>query len=471
MSIRMLGWLAIAFAGGALAGTPLPQDGVYDDLFGNYLPGRTLFQGIEDDGEAAYGVHEQPDGRLVLAGAYGAIRLSASGVPDSSFGNNGLGVAGMLAIQPLGLSASYLFPVAIVGQPDGKLVVVGSVEDENGRFVYAACRASADGVPDASYGDNGCATYAVEADRTQYAAAAAVDAQGRVVVGGWGNFSFGQKMVVVRFTTGGTLDQAFGTNGRAVLLRFGEIAGEETSEVLGAITFDANQRILVAGMATLSSDGDFAVARLGAEGRLDTGFGDEGARLVDVMGQHLYDGANAIAVQRSGRIIVGGFAHFSNASEVGMTIVGLTPSGDVDMSFGNSNGEFIVWPYASSAYAQCYGLVIQQDGKIVMIGYTDNPNNFGAAGQDMAIVRLTPNGDALDGTFASFGVFTDGFNLGTESDDFSRFDRLLAATLQGNRIVAVGGARANWPNESFVAIRLTEDNLLADGFEIPFDLP
>lgn len=470
MSIRWLGWLAIAFAGGALAGTPLPQDGVYDDLFGNYLPGRTLFQGIVDDAEAAYGVLAQPDGRLVLAGGYGAIRLSASGVPDPSFGNNGLGAAGMLALQPLGPLASYLFPVAIVRQSDGKLVVVGSVADENARYLYAACRTSADGVPDASYGENGCATYAIEAGHQQYAAAAAVDAQGRVVVGGWGNFSFGDKMAVVRFTTGGTLDQTFGTNGRTVLLRFGEIAGE-TSDVLGAITFDANQRILVAGMATVAGDGDFAVARLNAEGRLDASFGDGGARLVDVMGQHLYDVANAIAVQRGGRIIVGGFAHFSSASAVGMTVVGLTPSGDVDTSFGDSNGEFIVWPYASSAYAQCYGLVIQEDGKIVMIGYTDNPDNFGAAGQDMAIVRLMPNGDALDGTFASFGVFTDGFNLGTEADDLSRFDRLMAATLQGNRIVAVGGARANWPNESFVAIRLTEDNLLADGFEIPFDLP
>jgi uncharacterized delta-60 repeat protein len=467
----MLGWLAIAFTGCALAGTPLPQDGVYDDLFGNYLPGRTLFQGLEDDSEVAYGVHAQPDGRLVLAGGYGAIRLSASGVPDTSFGNNAFGVVGMLGIQPLGASAGYLYPVAVVGQPDGKLVIVGSAEDENFRFVYAACRTSADGVPDASYGENGCAKYAVETGSQQYAAAAAVDPQGRVVVGGWGNFSFGDKMAVVRFTTGGTLDQTFGTNGRTVLLRFGEIAGENTSDVLGAITFDANQRILVAGMATVSGDGDFAVARLNAEGRLDTSFGDDGARLLDVMGQHLYDVANAIAVQRGGRIIVGGFAHLPNANEPGMTVVGLTPSGEVDTSFGHANGEFIVWPYASSAYALCYGLVIQQDGKIVMIGYTDNPNNLGAAGQDMAIVRLMPNGDALDGTFASFGVFTDGFNLGTEADDSSRFDWLWAATLQGNRIVAVGGARSNWPNESFVAIRLTEDNLLADGFEIPFDLP
>ena len=470
MSIRWFGWLAIAFAGCALAGTPLPRDGVYDDLFGSYLPGRTLFQGIEDDTEAAYGVHAQPDGRLVLAGGYGAIRLGASGVPDASFGNSAFGVAGMLGIQPLGASAGYLYPIAVVGQPDGKLVIVGSAEDENFRFIYAVCRTSADGVPDLSYGENGCATYAVETGSQQYAAAAAVDAQGRVVVGGWGNFSFGDKMVVVRFTTGGTLDQTFGTNGRTVLLRFGEIAGESSDE-LGAITFDANQRILVAGKATLSSDADFAVARLGVDGRLDASFGDGGARLVDVMGQHLYDGANAIAMQRSGRILVGGFAHFPSTSQVGMTVVGLTPSGDVDTSFGHANGEFIVWPYASSAYALCYGLVVQQDGKVVMVGYTDNPDNLGAAGQDMAIVRLMPNGDALDGTFAASGVFTDGFNLGTEADSLSRFDRLMAATLQGNRIVAVGGARGNWPNESFAAIRLTEDNLLADGFEIPFDLP
>jgi uncharacterized delta-60 repeat protein len=441
-------------------------DGLYDDRFGNYLPGRTLFQGIDDDLESAYAISITPDGRIVLAGAYSAIRLSATGVPDESFGNQAFGVEGMFAIQPWGATAGFLSPNAIARQADGKLLFAGSAEGPDFLFHFAVCRTTADGVPDPDYGENGCATYPVESGRTAYGTAAAIDAAGRLVLGGWGYFSFGEKMVVVRFDANGEVDTSFGTNGRTVLLRFGEIAGVETSDTLGALTFDASGRILVVGEAGPPNHSDFAIARLDADGRLDTNFGDDGARLVDVAGQGLYDAATAVAVQRGGRILIGGYAQFPNASQAAMTVAALTPTGDIDTTFGTLPGVFNVWPNGSTAYALCYGLAVQQDGSIVMAGYTANPNDSGAHGQDMAIVRVTPDGHALDGTFAMFGAFTGGFDLGTDTDNTSRDDRLQAVALQDNRIIAAGGARANWPNQSYAAIRLTQDRLFVDGFDV-----
>jgi uncharacterized delta-60 repeat protein len=443
------------------------RTGLYDDRFGNYLPGRSLFQGIANDLEEAYAISVMPDGCLVLAGDYSAIRLSETGVPDESFGNHGFGVEGMFAIQPYGATAGFLSPNAIARQADGKLLFAGSAEGPDFRFHFAVCRTTADGVPDTNYGDNGCATYPVESGRVAYGTSAALDSSGRLVLGGWGYFSFGQKMVVVRFDANGDVDESFGTNGRTVLLRFGEIAGVETSDELGALAFDASGRILVVGEAGPPNHGDFAVARLDADGRLDTSFGDGGARLVDVAGQGLYDSATAVAVQRSGRILVGGYAAFPNSSQSAMTVAALTPSGEIDTSFGVLPGVFNVWPYGSTAYAYCYALAVQQDGSIVMSGYTANPNDGGTHGQDMAIVRVTPDGHALDGTFATFGVFTGGFDLGTDTDNTARDDRLMAVALQDNRIVAAGGARATWPNESYAAIRLTQDRLFVDGFDPP----
>jgi hypothetical protein len=150
-----------------------------------------------------------------------------------------------------------------------------------------------------------------------------------------------------------------------------------------------------------------------------------------------------------------------------MTVAALTPSGEIDTSFGALPGVFNVWPYGSTAYAYCYALAVQQDGSIVMAGYTANPKDGGVNGQDMAIVRVMPDGHALDGTFATFGAFTGGFDLGTDTDNASRDDRLFAVALQDNRIVAAGGARGNWPNESYAAIRLTQDRLFLDGFDPP----
>ena len=77
------------------------------------------------------------------------------------------------------------------------------------------------------------------------------------MLGGWGYFSFGQKMIVVRFDANGDVDESFGTNGRTVLLRFGEIAGVETSDELGALAFVASGRIpvqaLIAVLTTLNA--------------------------------------------------------------------------------------------------------------------------------------------------------------------------------------------------------------------------
>ncbi|MET0231623.1 MAG: hypothetical protein ABW186_11885 [Rhodanobacteraceae bacterium] len=442
------------------------QDGLYDDRFGNYLPGRTVYQAFDDDLESAAAIGVAADGSLILAGGAAAFRLSASGLPDASFGSSVFGVDGLFVVQPFGENAGYLYAMSVGRQPDGKLLLSGWAEDANFHSQYVVCRTSADGVLDASYGEDGCASYVIEAGSSAFALSAAVDAGGRVVVGGYGNFSFGQRMVVVRFDADGHLDISFGTNGRTVLLRFAEIAGADTTEEFAALTLDASGRVIVVGTAVLPSDRDFAVARLDANGRLDTSFGDGGARLVDVAGAGLYDAASSVALQRSGRIIVGGHAVIPNGSEPGMTVVALTPQGSVDASFGNPAGHFIVWPYAASSYAYCYGVAVQRDDRIVMAGYTLNTDNLGAAAKDMAIVRLMPNGDALDGTFATFGVFTDGFNFGS-TDDASRDDRLLAVALQDDHIVAVGGARDDWPNESFVAIRLTQDRLFVGDFELP----
>jgi uncharacterized delta-60 repeat protein len=442
------------------------QDGLYDDRFGNYLPGRTIYQAFDDDLESAAAVAVTADGSLILTGGAAAIRLGASGLPDASFGNRAFGLDGLFAVQPFGESAGYLYATSIGEQADGKLLLAGWADDASFYSQYVVCRTSADGVLDASYGDRGCASYVVEAGRAALGISAAVDNEGRVVLGGYGFFSFGQRMVVVRFDANGHLDTSFGTNGRTVLLRFAEIAGVDTTEEFAALTLDANGRVIVVGTAILPNDRDFAIARLDASGRLDTTFGDGGARLVDVAGAGVYDTASSVALQRSGRIIVGGHAEIPNVSEPGMTVVGLTPEGNVDASFGNPAGYFIVWPYAASSYAYCYGVAVQRDDRIVMSGYTLNTDNLGADAKDMAVVRLMPNGNALDGTFATFGVFTDGFNFGS-TDDASRDDRLLAVALQDDRIVAVGGARDDGPNESFVAIRLTQDRLFVDGFELP----
>lgn len=452
--------VAMLCGGGAIA-----QDGSYDEHFGNYLPGRTLQHNLDDSLEAAYSVAVLPDGRLLLAGDYQAIRLGASGVPDAAFGNGAFDVDGVFAVQPFGPTAGFLAIETVLRQADGKLLFAGSAEATDFRWHYVVCRTSADGQLDAGYGDAGCVGYQVEVATDAYAAAAALDAAGRVVLVGSGHFSFGTRMVVVRFRTDGTLDTGFGTNGRSVVLRFGEIGGSGSYDMAEGIAIDRTGRIVVVGETGPANVHDFAIARLRADGLLDTTFGDGGARIVDFAGEQKSDVAYAVTFQRNDRILVAGYAVYGDAQPA-MAVLGLTPAGDIDASFGNLGGRTIVWPYSSSDYAYATAVVVQQDGRVVLGGYGRNPYGGEETGQDMVIARFQADGNGLDTAFAQSGVFLGGFDLGTTAGT-SNDDRLYALGLQGNRIIGVGTARANWPNSSFAAIRLNQDQLFGDGWEAP----
>lgn len=446
----------------AIAAPVLAQDGQYDPRFGNYLPGRMLHQPIPDNSAQAWAMAVIPDGRLVLAGDTMAIRLGTSGVPDPTFGNGAFGVDGVFAVQPFGQQAGFLSTSAVLRQADGKLLFAGSAEGTDFRYRLVACRTSADGILDTSYGNGGCAGYMVEQGRDSYLADAALDAAGRVVLAAYGHFTFGNRIVVVRLRPDGTLDTNYGTNGRTVILRFDELAGGVTYQQSYGLAIDAAGRAIVVGDTGPANVHDFAIARLDADGFLDPAFGDGGARIVDFAGQQQNDVAFDVAVQRSGRILVSGYASFAG-SDAGMAVLALTDDGDLAPDFGNLTGRSVVWPVANTAYAFATTLAIQDDGRIVLAGYAENPADGGAAGQDMAVVRLHADGTGPDASFAVAGVFMAGFDLGSAGE--SRDDRLYCMGLQGNRIVAAGGAEDDWPDAWFSAIRLTEDRLFADGVE------
>ncbi|HEX7770591.1 MAG TPA: hypothetical protein VF422_11250 [Dokdonella sp.] len=441
------------------------QDGQFDPRFGNYLPGRTLHQVLADTRQEAWALALQADGRVLLAGTYMAIRLGASGLPDPAFGNGAFGTEGVFAVQPFGIGTGFLRASAVLVQADGKVLWAGSAEGPDFRNRFVACRTSADGELDPGYGQDGCFDYVVEPGHAADITAAALDRAGRLVVAGSGSFSFGQKIVVARVRTDGTLDTGYGTNGRTVILRFDEVAGGEGYQAAYGLAIDAQGRAIVVGDSGPANVHDFAIARLDADGFPDASFGNGGVRTIDFAGQQQTDTAYQVVVQRSGRILVSGYASYSG-TQPGMAVLALTPEGDLDPAFGNLAGRSIVWPVTTSAYAIARGLAVQNDGRIVLAGYADNPASGGAAGQDLVVVRLGADGTGPDTRFGSGGVFMAGFDLGSPGDTGTD-DRLHGIALQGNRVLAAGGASDDWPDGWFAAIRLTEDRIFADGAEPP----
>jgi uncharacterized delta-60 repeat protein len=175
---------------------------------------------------------------------------------------------------------------------------------------------------------------------------------------------------------------------------------------------------------------EVVAVRMLASGSLDRSFGTHGYTLVPI-GKSA--GANAVALQSNGDIVLAGSGRDPNTGTLSLAAVRLTPNGALDPSFGH--GGVVTVPVGSEAIANA--VVIQPNGAIVLAGtaYTDH-DRFVAA-------RLTPSG-AVDSSFGSGGV------------------ELLAPTaagwgmvLQQNGDVVIGGEEQISGTWAFMAARLT----------------
>ena len=199
----------------------------------------------------------------------------------------------------------------------------------------------------------------------------------KIVVAGFSDDSIG----VLRFTTGGVLDTAFGTGGR-VNLNLG------LNETGNAVTMQSS-KILVAGNATVGGVTQFFVTRLNANGALDTGFGTTGFTTTPIG-----DGcaANAMGLQSNGKIILGGVAVVSG--QVVFAAARYSTSGVLDTTFGVSG--------TTSAVVGDFGvgnsLAVDGSNRIVIAGFA-----ISGGVHQVAVVRFTSNG-TLDGSFGTSGV-------------------------------------------------------------------
>jgi uncharacterized delta-60 repeat protein len=154
-------------------------------------------------------------------------------------------------ITPMGTSSNdQIDSLALDAQ--GRIVVGG----HSGPFPsrdFAIWRFDANGNPDTSF--NGGRAVTSIGVNTDTASAVAIDGQGRILEAGTTNNGTSDDFGVVRWTTLGALDHSFGSDGRMV-----SGFGPSSQDDANALTIDARQRIIVAG-DTNGAGGGFAVAR------------------------------------------------------------------------------------------------------------------------------------------------------------------------------------------------------------------
>lgn len=224
----------------------------------------------------------------------------------------------------------------------------------------------------------------------------------KIVVAGYSDSTIG----LLRFTTGGVLDTAFGTNGR-VNLNLG------LDEQGNAVSMQSG-KILVAGNATVGDVTQFFVTRFNANGALDTGFGTSGITTTPIG-----DGcsANAMALQGT-KIVLAGTAVVSGQPVIGLARY--SSSGVLDTTFGTSGTTYA--PVGTSAL--CNDMVVDSNSKIVVCGFS-----IINGVHELIVVRFTSTG-TLDGSFGTNGVVT--LNIPNTSIDHAN---ALAIQADGNIVV------------------------------------
>jgi uncharacterized delta-60 repeat protein len=253
----------------------------------------------------------------------------------------------------------------------------------------------------------------------------AVQDDGKIVVVGHDDGSL-PDFAVARYEANGNLDVSFNTTGTPTSyngngkLSFTFGAGTHGGdEYATAVALQANGKIVVAGYSDAGGTEDFAVARITTTGQLDNSFSFDGKRLIDFGAS---ERATAIAIQPDGKIVLAGYVSLLGSD---FAVVRLTSLGALDNTFsGDGISSFTIGPPFGEDRAT--GVAIQDDGKIVVVGYTDGS---GVGANDFAVARLTAAGE-LDTTFSGNGRHT---------IDFGFDDRATSVAIQRDGKIVIGG--------------------------------
>jgi uncharacterized delta-60 repeat protein len=240
---------------------------------------------------------------------------------------------------------------AMAAGRDGKLVVAG-LSRQGSRRLWALARYSAAGHLDRRFGTGGKVLTDFGARSEGGARALAIRPDGRTVVAGYMYVpprSYAG-FAVARYTVSGELDRTFGRNGR-VLTYFGS---PPSGASLDAIALQADGKVVAVGRST----GRFALARYTLRGRLDPGFGRGGKVLTD-FGARSDAGANAVAIQPDGKVVVAGDVF--RGTEY-LALARYNADGTLDRSFGQG-GRVLTKVGAFKSHASA--LIVQPDGKLI----------------------------------------------------------------------------------------------------------
>lgn len=271
----------------------------------------------------------------------------------------------------------------IVRQPDGKVVVAGTLRSDPARdrtpsvTRLVLARFTSAGRLDANFGSRGIVITDVSGGN-EAATALMRQSNGRLVVAGRSR----GRMLLVRYLSSGRLDRSFGSGG---VLVYSPGPG---SDSVNAVRARSAGRILVAGQTGTRG----ALVQYRSDGRLDPSFGVRGQQLLS-LGPRT-GRLSGLAVDHHGRILASG----TNGETA--VVVRLSGVGKVDRAYGDGG-------YARVSEATGHALVLDSAQRVLLAGGNLRGGTRDSAGRlrdnGLMIARLSTGGSP-DGGFGAAGV-------------------------------------------------------------------
>jgi len=187
-----------------------------------------------------------------------------------------------------------------------------------------------------------------------------------------------------------------------------------------------------------------AMSANGAPADLDVTFNGTGVATLEIGSGNAF--GRTVATQQDGKILVGGYS--SNGSNFDFTVIRFNQDGSLDNTFG-TNGIVVTPVGTGDEYGLC--IAIQADGKILLAGYSGNSGN-----EDIALVRYNVNG-TLDTSFDSDGKVLTPIGAGT--------DAAWSLTIQQDGKILLGGWSNDGSQDNFALVRYNTDGSLDANFD------
>lgn len=407
------------------------SDGSPDAGFGPAgTPGKVVLDFGMDNYVSAHAMAIQSNGNISVAGSIDKdlvlFQFKPDGTPDQGFSENGYAIIH----RPIEFKEQT---VKTLYQAEGKILRAGIVEDTGSSKIMLQ-RLNADGSIDEQFDQLVLGNADFQNHEIQRFSSLGINQEGEIFLAGtiaspidpntWTEVPY-----IVKALQNGELDQAFGTNGIALLSDNKDISEHPT------LSLFKNGRILVS--AEINSR--LHHIKLLPDGNPDLDFGSEGKIINEFATADLTPAS--ILILEDNAFIVGGIGYknglFFFCSKY-------QENGTPDSTFGDEGKVTLPVP-TDYFFFFTYGstdALLQPDGKILFAGSIFSNNN-----SDFGLIRLEKNG-----TFdQSFG------NNGFVQTDLGGDERVIQFALQNDNKILVAGTKTYDGFSSIALVRYLND--------------